>query len=857
MQKHVLSNGLTVYLVPCKDVPVVALQAWIRVGSALESVDQAGISHVVEHMLFKGTRRRGVGEIALEIEAAGGEINAWTEFNNTGYHVVIASRYFKTGLDVLADALQHPTFDGVELDRERQVVLEEMQQGEDSPHRVNFQQLFDLAFQKHPYGRPVIGRRDSVNAITRQDLRDFHRRWYAPNNMRFVVVGDIDPDAALKQIRQAFRSKRRKVPRIPRFAEPPQSKPRLAIGTAAIRETYLLLGFHVPGIAHPDAAALDLAATLLGQGESSRLNQRVLRDRQLVTDVSAYAYTPHDEGMMVVGATAAPERLVEATDALLSETYRLAFEEVTDDEIRKAFVLLEAATVLQRETVQGQARKVGHYAYAVDDPDFEEQYLKALGEVTPAELRRVMAKYLLPGNLCLSSMIPEGGVRPAALRRELTPVVRASHNRLRQQSKVRSYRPGRGGVVRAELDSGVTLLVKQESSVPLVAVRGVWNGGLRYETPRVNGINNLLACLLTRGTQSRTGDEIATTIESLAGSVGGFTGRNSLGLRLEASSRHFQTCLEVAADCLQHPEFPAAEMERERSLALQEIATRDDNLTGAVFRLFQQSLFSRHPYRFNVLGETDSVQGLTREQLVRYWRKHYRVDGLTLSIVGDVDPSQAVREVERLFPAGRPAAAPPRVATEPLRKKPVRVFRELEKQQAHVLVGFPGMNVRHVDRHCLEVLAAVLSGQGGRLFLSIRDRQGLVYRISAFSLEGLDPGYFAVYGATSPDKVDRLVGSIRTELKRMRTTPVGSTELARAKRYLMGSHDISLQQRSTVSSSLAFNDLYGLGYEEYLRYPRSIRAVTAQDLQRVSRAYLAPRKEVVAIVAPKAHPEEQ
>lgn len=855
MQKHVLSNGLTVYLEPCPDVPVVALQAWIRVGSALETQAQAGISHVVEHMLFKGTRRRGVGEIALEIEAAGGDINAWTEFNNTGYHVVIASRYFETGLDVLADALQHPSFNATELDRERQVVLEEMQQGEDSPHRVNFHQLFGLAFQKHPYGRPVIGRRESVEGLTRKDLVDFHRRWYTPANMRFVVVGDVDPERALGQIRRAFRARGRKPVRVRRFVEPPQRSPRLAVQGAAIQDAYLLAGFHVPGLNHADVPALDLAATLLGQGESSRLNQRILRERALVTDASAYAYTPHDEGMFTVGATTAPEKLTQAVDALLEETYRLGFEEVSDEEIQKAFVLLESNTALQRETVQGQARKLGYYAYATGNPNFESTYLQRLSEVTPAGLRKVMARYVVPSNLCLSTVVPETS-RASALRKTLTPMVRAPHARLRKQQRVQIHRPGPGGVVRLTLDSGLTLLVKQETRVPLVAVRGVWSGGLRYETARTNGINNLVASLLTRGNQNLTGDEIATTVESLGGSVGGFTGRNSLGLRLESTARHFSTCLQVAADCLLHPTFPEAELERERQLTLQEIATRDDNPTGAVFRLFQQRLFTRHPYRFNLLGEAPSVKGISRDQLQRYWRKRHRTDGLTLSIVGDVNPDRAAREVERLFPKGRPANQPPRVATEPPSKGPARVERQLDKQQAHVLVGFGGLSLRHADRHGLEVLSAVLSGQGGRLFLSIRDRQGLVYRISAFSLEGVDPGYFAVYGATSPDKVDQLVGSIRAELKRLRTAPVSARELARAKRYLVGNHDISLQQRATVASSVAFNDLYGLGYEEYLRYPRNIRAVTVRDLQRISRSILAPRKEVVAIVAPKGHSDE-
>jgi zinc protease len=224
---------------------------------------------------------------------------------------------------------------------------------------------------------------------------------------------------------------------------------------------------------------------------------------------------------------------------------------------------------------------------------------------------------------------------------------------------------------------------------------------------------------------------------------------------------------------------------------------------------------------------------------------------LTLSLVGDVEPAQVVREVERLFAAGRATPKAKRIPAEPARRKPVRVERTLDKQQAHILLGYPGVSVRHADRHALEVLAAVLSGQGGRLFLDIRDRQGLVYRVSAFSLEGLDPGYFAVYAATSPDKVERLLQSARRELKQLRTTPVKRAELARAKRYLMGHHDIAQQQRATVASNLAFNDLYGLGYAEYFRYPEAIGAVSAADLQRVARRYLAPRKEVVAVVAPE------
>jgi len=367
---HVLPNGLTVFLEPCPAIPVVALQAWIHVGSAQERSHEAGISHLVEHMLFKGTRRRGVGELAMEIEAAGGDINAWTEFNNTGYHVVIASRFFDTGLDVLSDALQRPSFDPVELERERLVVLEEMQQGEDSPHRVNFHQLFGQVFRQHPYGRPVIGRRETVQSITRKDLVAFHRRWYTPGNTNFIIVGDFEPTEALQKVRRAFRLRSKPKPPLRSFSEPDQRAPRVAVKTAEVREAYLLAGFHIPGIRHEDAPVVDLAATLLGQGDSSRLHRRVLRQQQLATDVSAFSYTPHDVGVMTVGASVVPDQLREATAAILTETYRLGFEAVEDEELHKAYVLLESNTIHQRETVQGQARRIGYYAYAVGDPDY-------------------------------------------------------------------------------------------------------------------------------------------------------------------------------------------------------------------------------------------------------------------------------------------------------------------------------------------------------------------------------------------------------------------------------------------------------------------------------------------------------
>lgn len=859
MHSERLPNGLEILVLPSPAAPVVALQAWIGVGSLYERPAEAGAAHFLEHMLFKGTAKRGPGELAREVEAVGGDINAWTEFNNTAYHLVLARRYFALGLDVLADAVQRPKLDPEEIERERQVILEELQQGEDSPHRTNFQQLFSKAFGRHPYGRPVIGRRETVAAMGRPELREFHRRWYAPNNLTFIVAGDVTADEVVPAIRRAFRGKARELPPRPRRASPRPRAPRATVTRAPVNDAYLLLGFHVPGLTHADTPAIDLAATLLGQGDSSRLHQRVLRERQLVNDVSAYAFSPHDAGLFTVGASLSPERLEPAVQGLLEEVFALGTDAVGREEIDKARLLSEASAVMQGETAQGLARKAGHYHATAGDAGYETSYLEAMRAVTPGSLRRALGRYLQPPRCTLALVLPQAEAEAgdskglSAWRTQLERQCEQAFERATARRPPAAPAPGRGGIVRTELENGLRLLVRPEPSVPLVAMRAVWQGGLRYERPQSNGINNLIASLLTRGTPTRSGDEIVAAVEGMAGSIGGFTGRNSLGMRLETLARHFRDSLEILADCLQHPRFDAQEFERERALTLQEIATRDDNLTGAAFRLFQQRLFARHPYRLSLAGEADSVGRLTPCSLQRYFKKHYRPGGLVLSVVGDVDPDEVVSEAHRLLgrgPAHRDAA--PKVPGEPERAGPQQAERVLDKQQAHLLLGFPGVAVSQADRFTLEVLAAVLSGQGGRLFVNIRDQLGLVYRISAFSLEGLDPGYFAVYAATSPNQVDRLVREVRAELRRLRRDPVSGAELRRARRFLIGHHDLSLQQRATLSTTMAFNELYGLGYAAHLSYPDHIQAVTAKDLTRAARRYLRPSRETLAVVRPES-----
>jgi zinc protease len=851
-----LDNGLEVVLEENHVAPVVAFQAWVKIGSADEPSELAGIAHVFEHMLFKGTKRRGVGQIAREVEGSGGEINAWTSHDETVYHLVLASRFFDAGLDILADTLQNASFDPAEFDRERHVVLEEIKQGLDDPERQAGQGLFRAAFDQHPYGRPIIGTEATVGRLRREDLIAFFSKCYVASNLTLVVVGDFDSASARQKITKAFASLPEGVPAPARPEQAEQSQLRVVAAARDVKETQLLLGFRTPAINHADVPALDLLAVTLGQGDSSRLNLEVVRNRQLVTNTSAYLFSARDPGLMVVAASLPPGRVDEAVRAMLDEILRLSREEMAQEELAKARTILESDRVYDRETVQGHARKLGFFAAIAGDVNFEDRYLAGLQKLTPADLRRVAAQYLRVSNLTVFAQVPEPKTDKQKARTEkIAAMIKKLAGAAEARADARFARVTGAGegdhVVTQVFPSGLKLLVLRDASVPIVAVRATWVGGLRYEDERSNGISHMLATLFSRGTKSRSAEQIMNEVEGMAGSISGYSGRNSLGLQAEFLSRYLDRGFDLVADCLLNATFSDEELDKERRIIIDDIRAQEDNLGQVAFRLFHSGMWKKHPYRLDPLGTLESVAGFTRRKLLQHFRRHYAIKNLTLAVVGDVEPNRVIARVATLFSGASEASVPQsEVVAEPPGEGPSQVFKFLAKEQAHVVLGFPGVTFANPDRFSLEVLAHVLSGQGGRLFSEIREKRALAYRVSAFSLEGMDPGYFAVYVATSSEKVEEAMRAIRQELKAVAENGISADELHRAQRYLIGTHAIGLQRRSAIAAALAFYEAYGQGWKSYRLYGDNIMKITVADVVRVARKYLDPQREVVAVVEP-------
>jgi zinc protease len=864
--RRTLQNGLTLLVEENHAAPVVAIQVWVRVGSADELSDEAGLAHLHEHMLFKGTARRGPGEIARSIEACGGEINAWTSFDQTVYHVVLASQFFAEGVDVLADAVTSAAFDPQELSREIEVVCEEIKRSQDSPTRKLSRELFAASFTRHPYGRPVIGTEESVRSFTREGILRFYRRWYKPENAIVVVVGDVSAQQALELVERRFVFPPGAFePAPPRPAEPRREEPVARLKREPLKEGYLSIAWPSPPMVHDDVGALDALGIVLGFGEASRLHRALKRDRLLVTEVQASCYTPVDPGLTIVGLTLQAANARDAVREAVAQVYRTRSEEVTAEELSVACRLLESDAVYQRETVQGQARKLGFYQSSAGGVEFEERYLEQVAQLTPAKVREAAERWIDPRAAVAAALLPEGGVSEADLRSLLEeaaarPLQRQPRGDARPEARAPirfSEASETGPLLREELPGGGVLLIKQERSVPLVALRAAWQGGLRAEDASNVGINMLLARLVSKGTRTRGPERLVREMEAIGGSIGGNAGRNSFGLRAEFLSRHLAEGFDVFAEAIAEPAFAAEEVQRERTLQIDELRARDDNPAGVAFLLFAETLYRKHPYRFDTLGTEASVSRLEPGMLAHYRSHHFPPGAVTLAVVGDVEPEQVRQLVrERLGKRGVPPELLSPPPEDPIRA-PRSAVRKLDKAQAHLVLGFPGVRLSDPERWALEVLSAVLSGQGGRLFVELRDKKSLAYSVTSFSMEGLDPGYFAVYIGCGPAKTSDALDGIRNELRRVREDPVTAAELDRARTHLIGTHAISLQRNSARAAVYAFDECYGVGADASSRYAEQIAAVTAQDVLDAAQRIVQPSREVIALVAPEgAIPKE-
>lgn len=847
LRQFTMENGLKVILEENRQNPVVSLQVWVRVGSADEEDEEAGMCHFIEHMIFKGTQKRKVREMAKEIESLGGYINAYTSYDQTVFYITIASRYAQKALDILADAIQNSIFDQEELEKEREVILEEIRMGEDDPSRRIFRQTMAALFERHPYRRPIIGYEKTVKSITREKMISFFKKWYVPNRMVFISVGDFDIEEMEKMVRDVFKDFKPSYNILSKRVSETETKSyREVVSFGQFKETYLQIAFPIPNAIHEDTPALDALSIILSGGESSRLVQRVKLDKGLVNSISSSSFTPKDPGAFIIEATLSAENIEKAIEAILEEIKNIQTEGVTSDELYRVKVNIESDRIYDRQTVQGQARKLGYYELISGDINFEKEYIQKVNLLESTNINKVIAKYFKPSCIVVSILCPQEKTELFKDKSFKYVVEKYDFEKILRPKKEESK------ILRTVLDNGIRVIIKENKSVPIITLQASFLGGVRFENEDNNGIYRLMAVMLTKGTKRQTSLDISKRVERMAGSLSGFSGYNSFGLTFTFLSKHFEEAISLFAEILKEPAFEKEELEKRKRLIIAAIRQQEDDLDKSVFRLFQKILYEKHPYKMDPLGTIDSIQRISEKDLMECYKRIAVSENMVLAIVGDVDKKQALETIKKEFgKIERKGFKYPDLPQElpPKKIKKVEDFRE--KEQSHFVVGFLGPSLKDRERYAVEVLDAALSGQGGRIFYELRDKESLAYAVSFIANTNLDQGYIGVYMGTHPSKLERAIESTLRELRKIKKEGLTDEEIERAKRYLIGNFEIGLQTNKSWANTLCLDELYGLGFDHYQIYPSEIQKVTREDINHVINKYINLEAYSIAIIRPR------
>ncbi|HXI70872.1 MAG TPA: pitrilysin family protein [Verrucomicrobiae bacterium] len=827
-----LENGLVIIVREDHSAPVVSAQAWAMAGSIHEGKWLgAGLSHVLEHMLFKGTTTRPGSRIDQEVQEAGGYMNAYTSFDRTVYHIDVPNTGATTAIDILCDIMQNASLPPDELAKELDVIRREMDMGQDDPGRRSGRRLFETAYTRSPYRFTVIGYLDIFNELKPEDIRAYYHEKYAPNNVFYVVAGDVKRDEVVAQIKTAYaKSKARALPPALLLQEPKQTAPREIVEEAPIELGHLHFAWHIPELRHPDVPVLDVLAVLLGSGRSSRLYQQVRERQGVVHHADAWTYNPGSTGLFGMSAMVDADKFPAAREAMLAEIEKIKSLSVSANEVEKAVKQFVSATLSTRKTMEGQANDLGGNWLAANNLTFSERYLAAVKRVSHSDVQRVAREYLTVENRTLYVLLPNG-TTPA-----ISTAVETSSD-----SPIQKF----------ELPNGLRLLVKENHRLPFVEFRAAFQGGVLAETADNNGITQLLAKMLLKGTKTRDAEKIATEIESVGGSLDSYGGNNSFGVNAEVLSSDFATGLDLIADVILNPTFPAEPLEREREVQIASIYSQKDNLLKSASNAMRRAMFGNIGYGFDTLGTEEIVTKLKAADLKSFHKKLVVPNNCVLAIFGDVKAVKVKAAVEKVFAGWKSGGASPTLNSQlPTLNSPKRVEETRDKKQAVIVLGFAATTMHDEDRYALDLLQEACSDLGSRLFLRVREKLGLAYYVGAQHFPGLAPGYFAFYAGTEPASVALVEQEFLKEAELLRTEGLTAEELKRGKAKIIGSKKISRQDLGSLASLTSLDELYGLGYQRTELDDAKFEAVTLEQVKAVAQKYLKPDAFVVSVVKP-------
>jgi zinc protease len=869
--RTVLGNGLTVITRESHKVPIASFWVWYRVGSRNEAAGTTGISHWVEHMMFKGTPTLSKGDIFRRVNANGGVLNGFTWLDYTAYFETLPSQRLDLALEIESDRMVNSLFEADEVESERTVIISEREGSENSPTFLLGEEIGAAAFQSHPYGHSVIGWKSDLRSITRDDLFNHYQTYYTPNNAIVVVVGDFDTESLLGRVEERF-GRIPSGPPVPsvRPIEPPQRGERRVTVRRPAGVPHFEVAYHSPAISNPDAySVMVLDAVLSGgkpmgmfgsrgarMGRSSRL-YRALVDGGLASGVGSSFAATRDPYLFGIEATPRPGVSLEDVErAIFQEVENVQKFGVSREEVGRAMKQVKAQFVYASESVTDQSYWLG----AMEVLDSYETYgkiVERLEQVSPEDIKRVAEEYLTESNRIVGWLVPTETAGA-----DISPQASAIGQAYFYSGPGRWSVPSGSAapalslpIHREELDNGIVVLAVQDTTTPQVIVRASLMAGSIFDSEEKSGTARFAAPMLMRGTGNHTFQELSEETDGLGMALTVDAGRLTAQIGVRCLKEDFGRGMELMAEVLRGPVFPPEEIEKLRGQIISGLREQESSARAVAERRFLKELYPPgHAYHLWPLGTQETVSAITREDLEGFYRQHYRPDTLVVAVVGDSPVEHAVEEVRRVLGDWQPSGAPPEFRVDPV-DLPARASHDEVvpgKFQSEIVMGLPAISRKDPEYYAMRLGNLILGelGLSGRLGASIRERQGLAYHVSSDAQAGVGPSPWAVRAGVNPANVDRAIEAALQEVGRWREELVSAEELEDAKSFLVGSLPIALETNDGVARTILDIEFYELGLDYLQRYPGIIQSISAEEIRDAVRRWIHPEHMVTIVAGP-------
>lgn len=815
---------------PSTGSSVISAQIWVETGSQHESaLAGSGISHLLEHMVFKGTDRFSGEALSREVQAAGGQWNAYTSFDRTVYYIDGPAKSLDLFLSALIEMVFRPTFPEDEYEKEKDVIRREIAMGLDDPDSVSSQLLFRTFYQRDSRRHPVIGHRDLFDAITYDEMKTYHAAKYRPHNSFLVLSGGFEPTDAKSIIERELAKGLRPPASFPIVApaEPRQMGVRRASRSFAIPNTHLALTWQIPGLTHEDAPALDLLSVVLGGGRASPLYRVIREEKSLVHSIGAYSWMPADgPGIFSAYAEVAPENTKTVEKEILSQIENLRSSDLTRP-IARAFRQIASQQFKTLTTASGRASDLASNWHSARDLNYTRSAIQKLSRVTDDNLRTAIESYLTGDNLTVTSLVPENLTpEPVSLTATSGPEKISEH----------------------VLSNGLRVILQRDPTVPAVYSQTSLLGGSLSESPESAGLNSLLSRLLTKGTSTRDAQEVAETLEDLGASIGAAAGNNTLMLSSYCLRDDLPIIVDLLGDIIREPSFPNEAIEREKATLIAGLEEQLEDPASRAFREMRHQLWNGQGYGVPSSGTVDSLKSLDRLAISAQHSKYFTATNMVCAFFGDLEPEATLEALEKSLSA-LPVGTPPSFGELPTAQAGEHDIK-LDKEQAVLAIGFPGLAQDDPRRFALELIDAYCSDMAGPLFTRIREELGLAYYVSTSQFLGLNTGLFAFYLGTAPEQLELAHCELQGEITKLVEHGIPADALKRVKANVEAQEALRNQSPSARARMAALDVLLGHSAHYHLSQSERLNIITAEEIHEIAKDLFAEDKATIVTVSP-------